>query len=155
MKKIILVIFLFSLLTVSVTGREIKKNWADEIFPLVNELRLRRDCATLIIDAALNEVAQKYVRELAQQGVLSHFGVAGSTLEKRLDDKKIVWKIAGENLARQTFHDFKAIDVVRGWQLSPKHYENIITPAYTHTGIACAIDREFKYIYFVQIFIAK
>lgn len=60
------------------------------------------------------------------------------------------WKAVAENVAAG---QSTAEEAVRTWLESPGHCENLMSPGYSETGIAHAINREAeKGIYWVQVF---
>lgn len=119
----------------------------------VNALRQKRDLSPLVGRDDLHRYATGYAQELAARGVLSHYDAQGRALDARLNAAGLTdWRKAGENLARGTAEGFSVDDIVKCWNLSPGHYQNIVTPEFRYTGIGWAKDAKGENVYIVQIF---
>ncbi|MDR1519643.1 MAG: CAP domain-containing protein [Planctomycetota bacterium] len=135
-----------------VSARPIRNDeGAREAFLLVNEERRLRGLAGFVRRTDLDAAAARHARDQLRLGRLSHIGSDGGRLENRLANLDWVW--AGENLARNKGFDSPPREAVRGWIASPKHYENMFRPDFTHTGMASIWDPASGFTYFVQIFI--
>ena len=120
----------------------------------VNALRQKRDSSPLVGRDDLHRYATGYAQELAARGVLSHYDAQGRALDARLNAAGLTdWRKAGENLARGTAEGFSVDDIVKCWNLSPGHYQNIVTPEFRYTGIGWAKDAKGENVYIVQIFL--
>lgn len=120
----------------------------------VNALRQKRDLSPLVGRDDLHRYATGYAQELAARGVLSHYDAQGRALDARLNAAGLTdWRKAGENLARGTAEGFSVDNIVKCWNLSPGHYQNIVTPEFRYTGIGWAKDAKGENVYIVQIFL--
>lgn len=133
----------------------------DRVLELINEARLEpRRCGRkkfpattpLEIDAALEHAAQAHARDMASRGRLGHEGSDGSMPADRVTRADYAWKAVAENIAAgQT----TAEEAVSTWLASPGHCENLMSPRYSQTGIAHAVNRDAaKGIYWAQVFAA-
>ncbi|MCC8189099.1 MAG: CAP domain-containing protein [Planctomycetes bacterium] len=123
---------------------------ARDIFTRVNEERATRGMRPLTRRPELDAVAQTHAQDLIRMNRLSHTSSDGRKLENRLEN--LEWEWAGENLARNKGFDTPAKEAVKGWIGSPKHFENMFRPDFSHTGIAALYDADSQFTYFVQIF---
>ena len=128
-------------------------DYREQVHVGVNALRQKRDLPPLAGRDDLHRYAMSYAQELAARGVLSHYDAQGRALDARLNDAGLTdWHKAGENLARGTAEGFSVDDIVKCWNLSPGHYQNIVTPEFRYTGIGWAKDAKGENVYIVQIF---
>lgn len=124
---------------------------AADAFAMVNDERARRGMQTLRRLADLDAVAYDHAVDLIRMNRLSHTSSDGRQLEHRL--ARLDWEWAGENLARNKGFESPAAEAVKGWIGSPRHYENMFRPDYSHSGMASLHDPESGFVYFVQVFI--
>ncbi|HEX6307247.1 MAG TPA: CAP domain-containing protein [Longimicrobiales bacterium] len=110
----------------------------------VNGARHARGIAQLVEDGALNRAARGHAEELAARGTLDHNSTDPRlrTMTMRIEAAGGTWVRAAENLASTSG---AASDVpvrtVRLWLDSEGHRRNMLSPAYTHTGVGVAVDR--------------
>ena len=131
----------------------------DRVLQLINDARRQgRRCGSkrfpattpLQRDAALDRAASAHARDMAARGRLGHEGSDGSKPADRVTRAGYSWKAVAENIAAG---QSTAEEAVRTWLESPGHCENLMSPRYSETGIAHAINREAeKGIYWVQVF---
>lgn len=85
--------------------------------------------STLTYNEILETASQKRAEQLCE-GEITH-----DNFIPELKASQYPYRHAGENIA----WGYKAsADVVEGWKNSPTHYENIMNPNYTETGIGIA-----------------
>ncbi len=101
------------------------------MFELVNAERIRRDLSPLVLDSELTEVARSHSREMFKLSYFDHESPVTGTPFDRLNAARIIYKMAGENLAYAPNVD------VAHWGLmdSPPHRENILEPGFQKIGI--------------------
>ena len=129
------------------------------VLQLINEARLHgAKCggesfaATTILEAneTLGIAAQSHAEDMASHNFLGHEGSSGSMPGGRTRDAGYAWSVVGENVAAG---QSTAEEVVRTWLDSPLHCANLMSPDYSNTGIAHAINYSSdKGIYWVQLF---
>lgn len=112
---------------------------AREIVALANLERAGAGQRALVPDIALTRAAEAYARELAAGDAFSHTGRDGSTLDTRAEASGYGgWAVLAENLSRsQGAPDAAAI--VEAWMRSEGHRRNLLSPAVTEAGAACAV----------------
>lgn len=120
--------------TVSVTAEAAEESEYSEIIEEMavkfNEAREELGLQPLYIVPYLNEISQ--VRAEEQPIQYSHYRPDGTFFNTVIDLEKVDYKKAGEILARGS-SDVDAI--FTAWKNSPKHWENITKPEYTHVGL--------------------
>ena len=103
-----------------------------QIESLVNKERVRAGVEMLATDPALTVIAQKKADAMAISGEFSHTLSGGTTSWSLFKDAEYTFLAAGENLAVC----FETADaVVEAWYNSPTHQANLISDAYTVSGI--------------------
>jgi uncharacterized protein YkwD len=98
---------------------------------LVNGERTSRGLSPLVLDAALQELARSYAKEMFQQGYFSHYDPEGRSPFDRMNEAGITYMNAGENLALAPSVDLAH----QGLMNSPGHRANILSPNYQKVGI--------------------
>lgn len=102
---------------------------------------------------ALEDAASTHARDMAAHSALGHEGSDGSMPAKRVTRAGYAWSAVAENVAAgQTTAD----EVVDTWLNSPGHCANLMSPRYSDTGVAYAVDSNSdKGIYWVQVFATR
>jgi uncharacterized protein YkwD len=119
----------------------------EELLALVNAERQKGGLPPLILDAQLNQAAQRHAQDLANQGNLNHTGSDGSTMQSRIEATGYSWTAIGENIAMgQTTPQA----VMTSWMGSSGHRQNIVNPAFSEIGLGYVEDGGTKY--WVQVF---
>ena len=131
------------------------------VLELVNEARVQaRSCgrkrfpATMPLRqvAALENAAFTHAQDMAARDFLGHKGSDGSMPADRVTRANYAWRSVAENVAAgQTTPG----EVVATWLASPGHCENLMSPRYSDTGIAYAVNTDGgRGVYWVQVFAA-
>ena len=94
-----------------------------------------RPAAAVRWNAALARAARSHSKDMAGRNRLGHQGTGRSTVEKRVGRAGYTWRAVGENVAGGLG---SSEAVVSGWLKSPGHCANILDPAFTDIGAACA-----------------
>jgi uncharacterized protein YkwD len=101
-----------------------------------------RPAATVNWNDALARAARSHSKDMAGRNRLGHKGSGNSTVEKRVRRAGYTWRAVGENVAG-------GLDtceaVLSGWLKSPGHCANIMDPAFTDIGAACAQSTKSRY----------
>jgi uncharacterized protein YkwD len=129
------------------------------VLEMINEARLHaRRCGRkkflvttpLKQDAALESAALAHAQDMAEHSYIGHKGSDGSMPADRATRADYTWSSVAENVAAgQT----TAEEVVNTWLASPEHCANLMSPRYSDTGVAYAVNPAGeKGIYWVQIF---
>lgn len=121
----------------------------NEVAVLVNEARIEHGLEPLYLVPVLCEVSEVRSQELVQ--CFDHNRPTGELFDTALYSFGIETGAAAENIAAGSYY---AEDTFEQWVNSPDHWDNILSEAYTHTGIAVyyAEDDIFHW-YWDQIFI--
>jgi uncharacterized protein YkwD len=115
----------------------------ESVCQFTNSERTKYRDQALHLDAQLSQAAQKFARDMSTRGYFSHVSPEGHDLKWRLNDGRIVYMSAGENIA----WGYKtSSEVVRGWMNSPGHRRNILNNKFSRIGVG------YSNTYWVQIF---
>ncbi len=115
---------------------------------LINEYRKENGLSELKTFARLQEVARIKAEDLVKNYYFSHNSEALGTPFEMLEQNKIDYKIAGENLAGNSTEE----GAVKAWIESRPHRKNLLEEEYKFTGICVTESPVFGKVY-VQIFI--
>lgn len=127
------------------------------IVEMTNAFRQENGLSQVRTNALLAKAARRYARKLAETGEFSHT-VGGTDVAGRISKAGYAYCQVAENLALlYDSRGFKARNyakkTVEGWEESPGHRKNMLTPHVTDIGVAIvrAPARDPKYIA-VQLF---
>jgi uncharacterized protein YkwD len=131
------------------------------VLDLINEARLHaRRCGRKKFPATrplkqvstLESAALAHAQDMAAHSYIGHEGSDGSMPADRATRVNYTWSSVAENVAAgQT----TAEEVVNTWLASPGHCANLMSPRYSDTGVAYAVNpTSEKGIYWVQVFAA-
>ncbi|MBM7552881.1 CAP domain-containing protein [Thalassobacillus pellis] len=130
----------------------LKKEWAaiengreKQIFDITNRIRLRFGKEPVKWYEPVAEVAFLHSKDMSINNYFSHYGQDGTGLKERLEEGKVTYVRAGENIAAQ-YPDAAA--AVEGWLNSKGHREALLHEGYTHLGVGVYQD------YYTQNFLA-
>jgi len=121
-------------------------------FDLVNQQRINAGLPPLVMHDTLRTIARRHSRDMVARSFFSHVNPDGQDAFDRLRAAGIRYALAGENLAWTNAAD-PVPTVVQGWMDSTGHRENILRPAFEHTGMGAA-DGVGGRVYFTQLFVA-
>ncbi|MBL4835428.1 MAG: CAP domain-containing protein [Pseudomonas sp.] len=99
-------------------------------------------------DGRLARAALEHSEYMAENGVLTHAGPEGQSVQARVDMVGYEWGALGENVA---VGQSTPEQVVAAWLNSPKHCANIMNPEFTEMGAAYE-TRPQTSIYWTQVF---
>jgi uncharacterized protein YkwD len=133
-------------------SQEASSRVEERVLQLANAARERHGLAPLQPLPALTELARSHSRQMATGGFLAHTDSSGRTFADRIRASGVAFRQIGENIAMNEGVPEPAATAVEGWLKSPPHRENLLNPAFTHTGVGVwsAGDR----YYFTQVFLA-
>lgn len=125
---------------------------ADQIIVAVNQERVKKNIAPLIINSQLMQAASNKVKDMASKNYFSHISpVDGKKWSSFIKESGYKYVEAGENLA----NGYDSVeDMVKAWMDSPTHRENILNPNFEETGMALEYGtlNEFPTIFVSQSF---
>lgn len=125
---------------------------ADALLERMNRARQVAGLPALLRDTRLDEVAYARAEDLARENYFAHVGPDGASAFTELRARGIRYRLAGENLARNTFPREQTVDIAfEGLMASPGHRANILEPAFSRVGIA--VLRVEKTWLFVTVFV--
>jgi uncharacterized protein YkwD len=110
---------------------------------LINAYRKKHGLKALKLNPELTEAAKSHSRDLAKWDRISHYGSDGSNPWDRVKRAGYHARLTAENVGTgQINFD----EVLKGWEESPGHNKNLLTPDAQHMGIALVQDpkTEFK-----------
>jgi uncharacterized protein YkwD len=101
----------------------------------VNAFRAKNGRKPVVLDARLSRAAAMQSKDQAGRSSIGHYGSDGSKPMDRAERAGYHAKIAAENVAagQKSFGD-----VLRGWEESSGHRENLLRPEVTAAGVAMA-----------------
>jgi uncharacterized protein YkwD len=101
----------------------------------VNTFRAKYGLSPLVLDARLSRAAAMQSKDQAGRSWIGHYGSDGSNPKDRAARVGFHAKIAAENVAsgQKSFSD-----VMRGWEGSSGHRENLLKPNVSAVGVAMA-----------------
>jgi uncharacterized protein YkwD len=105
-----------------------------ELLRLINEHRKANGKGPLSVDSKLTKAARDHTDWMASpSGKFSHTGKDGSSADARIKAAGAVFKVSGENIAK----DYKfPQQVFDGWKNSDGHNKNMLGASYSKVGIA-------------------
>ena len=110
---------------------------------LINEYRRKNGLKPLKLQSQLTLVAKEHSRDLARTDRISHYGSDGSNPFERVRRSGYRARLAAENVAtgQMSFEQ-----VLKDWQASKGHNDNLLLKDATHMGLALVYDpkTEFK-----------
>ena len=113
--------------------REAEMTDERQIFDLANVERIRRGLPALSHNELAAQVAREYSREMFMHNYFDHVSpVTGKTLDQRLDDYGIDFRLAAENIARG---QLDGIEVHHGLMNSSRHRDNILNRDLKSLGV--------------------
>jgi uncharacterized protein YkwD len=105
---------------------------AQEVLVLVNLERTDRGLDPLIEDGDASFSAYAHAFDMDDRNFFDHVNPSGESPADRLERAGVDWSFVGENIA---LGYPTPEDVVEGWMGSEGHRNNILNPAFTHTGV--------------------
>ena len=132
--------------TTSYEQLEVDHAYANQLFDLVNDLRIKNNVKKLLKSSILSEVALIRSENLYIEQVMPTEEEEDQSLVKLLDEYQILFKNEEENLA-MNYGD--AIEAYHGWLNSEQHKKNMLSSRYNVTGTGVYMG------YFAQVFIEK
>lgn len=113
-----------------------------KLLSLHNKLRATRGLPPLKLNSWLSEAAAIQAVDMAQHDRLTHTGSDGSTVGDRVTRVGYHWSYVEANAAEQPYAPGFPTDMrteeeaMTGWENSPGHLKNILSPIVTEMGAA-------------------
>lgn len=124
----------------------------NKLLLLINRERKRHGLKPVFFFQALNQIAYRQSKKMAETGQFSHFLPGSGGLAQRLKSNRLFFIRCGENLA---LSDVPLASLIHGELMgSPDHRSNILNPSFTHCGIRISAYKKKFYITqtFAQLF---
>lgn len=119
---------------------------------LLNADRTANGLAPLQADPRLMDLARWRSEDMVARNFFSH-DIGGLTIFQLLRDRQIPFRVAGENLAYNTFDEARTVAVAQdGLMSSPGHRANILRAQFNLVGVGVAAAPDGKVVY-TQVFI--
>jgi uncharacterized protein YkwD len=123
------------------------------VFAEINQQRRNNGLRDLIWREDIARVARFHSSNMGGREFFSHDDPVEGDLKQRLIRMGVNgWALCGENILKESGYYDPSKQAVAGWMTSPHHRENILNPAFTHTGIGVAFGHD-HFLYFTQDFI--
>ena len=124
----------------------------NKLLLLINRERKQQGLDPVYFFQALNQIAYRHSKKMAETGQFSHFLPGSGGLAQRLKSNRLFFIRCGENLA---LSDVPLASLIHGELMgSPDHRSNILNPSFTHCGIRISANKKKFYITqtFAQLF---
>ena len=123
------------------------------VYYAVNNERAKRDVAPLNWSDQLAQAARDQSVRMQAEGFFGHIDPEYGTLQDRLALHGIAWSRCGENLFYEKGIEDPVPIAVISWRYSTKgHFQTMMEPAFTHTGVGIATTIAGKF-HVAQIFL--
>ena len=102
----------------------------------INDARRANGLPDLTLNARLNAAAAAHAGDMARRGYFAHDTPEGQTVADRVTAQGYTWCFVAENLA---YGQSSVAETVAGWQTSPGHRANNLSPKAVQAGAGKAI----------------
>jgi uncharacterized protein YkwD len=119
---------------------------------VINTYRKKHGLKSLKLNAELTEAAKAHSRDLAKWDRISHYGSDGSNPWDRVKRTGYKARLTAENVGTGQIN-FN--EVMKGWEESPGHNKNLLTPDGADMGIALVQDPHTEFKSFWTLVIAS
>lgn len=109
-----------------------------EILARANDERAAAGLPPLVLDARLNDAAQRHAEDMLLRSYYSHSSLEGSSPGDRVRKSGYTPRLVGENIARGALSVNEAMD---NWMASQEHRNNILRPGFADLGVGVAVGR--------------
>lgn len=115
----------------TVKNGKVDEKAEQEMFKLVNTERAKEGLRPVAFDNKLRDVARAHSQDMFERGYFSHYTLEGKSPFDRMEDAKIIYQFAGENLALAPSTPL----AMQGLMNSPGHRANILNPNFHKIGV--------------------
>ncbi len=127
------------------------------LLQLINSDRAKNGLKPVLLDLPLSAVAERHAREMAENGYLSHWNMAGVGPDVRagqagLTDVALENAYALSGNIGPSLTRVQLADAQESWMNSPGHRTNILDPLHTHVGVGVWFDARAGQMRAVQLF---
>ncbi|OCA90548.1 serine protease [Bacillus sp. FJAT-27225] len=124
----------------------LKEGFEYQMFDLTNATRVNHQLPILEWDDHVRETARKHSDDMAENNYFSHTNLDGQSPFDRMEEDKLRFVLAGENLA---YGQFSSIFAHEGLMNSKGHRDNILKRDYEYLGVGVAFNEQSQ-PYFTQ-----
>ncbi|MGL4819906.1 MAG: CAP domain-containing protein [Bacilli bacterium] len=103
-----------------------------DVRTISNVIRQMYKLNTLKHRSSVADVARRHSCDMKEKGYFDHRSKDGRTLGDRLNEGRVSYTLAGENIA---YNYPDALSTTIGWLNSPGHRLNLLEKKYTHIGV--------------------
>lgn len=121
-----------------------------QLLSLINQQRKKEGVKPLKLDESLMKIARLKAEDMASNNYFSHTSSKYGSPFDMLEDYKIKYKTAGENIAGSADVE----KTLKAWMKTDAHKKNILNKNYNYTGIGIAISKDYGLI-IVEEFIGR
>lgn len=121
-----------------------------EVFDLINNQRTQNGLSALKLDTETLRVARIKAQDMVENNYFSHNSPTYGSPFQMLNNFKISYKTAGENIAGNSSNS----SAVTAWMNSSGHRANILNSSFNYTGIGVVKSSKYGKVY-VQMFLGK
>jgi len=134
--------------TVNIPEAAPLKTFEDEVIRLINVERAKYGLAALSTNWELSRVARYKSQDMVNKNYFSHTSPTYGSPFTMMQNFGLKFSAAAENIA---YGQRTAQEVVNAWMNSAGHRANILSAAYTHTGVGAA-KKANGTLYWTQMF---
>lgn len=117
-------------------GASFDSDLADKVLNLVNVERINLGLDPLVKDAMLEQTAAVRCEEMFENSYFEHTRPDGTKWYTAIEETGYKYQTIMENIQMGSNKTVTAQDVFDCWKNSPSHYEAMISPDVTHSGVA-------------------
>jgi uncharacterized protein YkwD len=136
--------------------KDLNKQVEQAIQDLTNEFREKKKRAPLSYSSILQKAGVDHSADMLKKHYLSHFSPKGKSVVDRVGHYTAIRTDIGENIhtiqSPRGLTDPQTIagTMLKDWEGSPSHRENLLSKKFTQSGVGCASDG--SQIYCTQVF---
>ena len=125
------------------------------IFAAVNDERRAHGVPALRWSGAIAEQARHHSQRMLDRKFFSHIDPQFGDPSNRLSSAGIGWRTCGENIYEEYgFGEDPVRSAIQSWLRSPGHRKNMLSGAFTHTGVGVAVSAHNGYT-ITQMFVGR
>jgi uncharacterized protein YkwD len=132
-------------------SQPLKEGFEYQLFDLTNATRVNNNLNVLTWDDLVKETARKHSSDMADKNYFDHTNLDGESPFDRMEEDRVVFNLAGENLATG---QFSSIFAHEGLMNSLGHRENILREDFDYLGVGVAFNEEAQ-PYYTENFYSK
>jgi len=132
-------------------SEQLKEGLEYQLFDVTNAARVVHHLSLLTWDDSVRETAREHSLDMAENKYFSHTNLKGQSPFDRMEEDRLIFTMAGENLA---YGQTSSIFAHEGLMNSLGHRENILQSKYEYLGVGVAFNGE-NHPYYTENFYTK